>query len=79
MRYFYDLHECGVFFRDEEGAERDSISDARDDALRAARDIMRAEVSEGRLCLSCKIEVKDAAGTVVLTVPFREAITVTGL
>jgi hypothetical protein len=40
---------------------------------------MCAEVTEGKLCLACYIEVHDETGDVVMTVPFKEAVTVTGV
>lgn len=76
-RYFLDLHEGGTIVADEEGVEHASLAAAHRDALRAARGIMGAEVALGRLRLACHIAVKDAAGTVVLSVPFGSALTVT--
>lgn len=78
-RYFLDLHECEDITRDPEGIERAGIDEVRAEARRAARAVMCGEMVEGRLCLSCSIEVRDEAGNVVLSLPFREAVTVTGL
>jgi hypothetical protein len=47
--------------------------------LGGAREIMSNEVKNGKLCLSCHIEVEDEAGQVVLTLPFKEAVQVSGL
>ena len=55
------------------------IGSVRLSAIQAARDIMAAEVKAGQLCLSCHIEVFDAEGLQVLTLPFKDAIGVTGL
>lgn len=76
--YFFNLHECGSLYADEEGRELESVDVASVEAIAAARSVMSHEVAAGRLCLSCRIEVKDSAGRVVLTIPFREALTVTG-
>jgi antirestriction protein ArdC len=78
-RYFFNLHECGTVSDDPEGMERADLDHVRQEALRAAREVMCAEVNEGRLCLSCHIEVKDEDGAVVLLLPFAEALTITGL
>lgn len=78
-RYFFHLHECGTVSLDSTGIERDGIDDVREEACKSAREVMCAELKEGRLCLACYIEVLDDAGTVVLTVPFREAVKITGL
>ena len=78
-RYFFNLRECGQVVVDEEGVDRHDLAAARVEALAAARSIMCAEVAEGRLCLSCSIEVFDASGTKVLTIPFRDALAISGL
>jgi hypothetical protein len=78
-RYFFHLHECGIATLDYDGLDRDSLINVRSEALRAAREVMCAEVAEGNLCLSCYIEVHDAAGEIVMTVPFTEAVDVSGI
>lgn len=77
-RYFFHLHECGTLIADEEGRELPDVSVARRDAVAAARSVMADEVLSGRLCLSCCIEVKDSEANLVLTVPFSEALTISG-
>jgi hypothetical protein len=79
QRLFFHLHECGTVTVDEEGVEVESLAEARVRAFRAARSIMSAEVAQGQLCLSCHINVEDDQGTILLTLPFREALQVTGL
>jgi hypothetical protein len=77
--YFFNLHECGTLVRDDEGREVSDATQLRQLAVREARQLMSAEVTDGQLCLSCHIEVLDADRRPVLVVPFREAIAVTGL
>lgn len=77
-RYFFHLHECGSVIRDEQGSNWRSLEAAQAQACRAAREVMCDELIEGRLCLSCSIEIEDATGATVLSVPFREAVTITG-
>ncbi len=77
--YFFHLHECGTVALDEDGIERPDLAAVQATALESAREVMCAEVKEGRLCLSCYIEVKDEAGAVVHTLPFNDALVVTGL
>jgi hypothetical protein len=60
----------GLFFEDAEAA--------RNEAIRSARDILAAEVRQGRLSLKGSIEVADENGQPILTVPFREAVSVEG-
>jgi hypothetical protein len=78
-RLFFHLHECGTVTRDEEGRDAVSAPVMRDMAIEAAREVMCSEVKEGRLCLSCHIEVMNEHGTVYLLLPFEEAIAITGL
>ncbi len=79
QKLFFHLHECGTVVIDEEGVEVESLENARVRAIREARSIMSSEVSAGKLCLSCHINIADAQGKTLLTVPFREALEITGL
>lgn len=78
-RYFFNLYECGALTPDEEGEEFDDLDTVRDTAVRLARGIMAGEITAGRLCLLCRIEVVDEAGAVVMEIPFKDAVVVTGL
>lgn len=78
-RFYFNLHECGDVTTDEEGCELPGLDAAHKVALIQARSIMSAEVQDGRLCLSCRIEVLDADGRLALTVPFTEALALSGV
>lgn len=78
-RYFFHLHECGTHIPDDEGRDLAGIEEARSEAFRAARDVMAAEVQAGKLCLGCRIDVRDRHGSLVLTLPFSDASTISGL
>lgn len=78
-RFYMNLHECGELISDEEGMELGGEADARREAVAAAREVMCAEVAEGRLCLSCCIVVEDEQRREVMRVMFREAVAVTGV
>ena len=78
-RYFFHLHECGTLLSDEEGQELADAGAARNQAMKEARSVMSSEVQAGKLCLSCCIEVVDEAQRPVLTLPFKEALEVSGL
>lgn len=78
-RFYFNLHECGTVTPDEEGAVFSDTGLLRERAVQEARAIMSAEVVEGRLCLGCNIEVMDEGGRIVLDVPFREALAVSGI
>jgi hypothetical protein len=74
-RYFFNLMNLDEV-RDCEGMVLGSAAEARDEAIRSARDIMAEEVRHGRLPLSHRIEVADEQGQPILAVPFREAVTI---
>lgn len=78
-RYFFHLHECGTLISDEEGQELVDRAAIREQAIKEARHVMAAEVQEGRLCLGCCIHVLDENERPVLTLPFKDALEVTGL
>ena len=78
-QYFLNLNECGSHTIDNEGLELANVEAAVSTAVSAARDIMASEVLAGRLCLGCRIEVTEAAGVILATVPFRDAVQVTGM
>ncbi len=79
MRFYFHLHECGTVLEDEEGAELDSLADARACALVAARQIMCEELANGELCLGCYIMIEDAERRPLLRLRFREAVKIVGI
>ena len=78
-RYHFHLHECGTVIPDEEGLEKPDMDGVREEALLSARELMSNEMMRGKLCLGCHIEVQDEAGEVVLILPFKDAVEVTGI
>lgn len=77
-RFYFDLHECGKILEDEDGVER-SIRSLREEAIRAAREIMCEELTQGHLCLSYHIAVRDETNQIVLMLPFKDAVAITGI
>jgi len=75
-RYHFNVRNGYGFTADEEGLELSSIQDARMHAISGARSLLSAEVLEGTLDLSGQIEVTDDTDREVLTVRFRDAVTV---
>jgi hypothetical protein len=53
-RFFLHLHECGTLVPDEEGREFPSLEAAVERATLEARELLSAEVAEGKLCLGCQ-------------------------
>ena len=76
--YYFNLYEGDEVVVDPFGLERHDLAAARVEALAGARDIMCAEVQHGRLSLTSRIEVLDADGVIVLTLAFRDAVTLSG-
>ena len=77
-RYFLHLNECGSVTEDPDGVELLNLAEVRAAAMKAAREIMCAEIAEGRLCLGCQIDVADEVGFIILNLPFRDAVKITG-
>lgn len=77
--YFLDLVECGALIEDEEGETHASLDDAKRAALKAVRDVMCNEVAGGQLSLACRLDVFDDERKLVYSLPFKDALTVTGL
>jgi len=71
-RFVFHIRNGLGFVPDEEGAEIPSVEAARLHAVRGARSLMSAEVTEGELDLRGRLEVTDTEGTPVLMLPFRE-------
>lgn len=78
-RFYFHLFECGRETLDEEGVLLVDVAAAHKQALAAARSIMGAEIAEGRLCLSCRVEVIDDGGNPAVTIPFKEALELSGV
>jgi hypothetical protein len=75
MPWFY-FHVCNGngFVEDEEGQELPDLDAARATAVRAARDIMAADVQRGALDLSSFIEIEDVDHQLVHTLGFEDAV-----
>ncbi|RYF01896.1 MAG: hypothetical protein EOO77_32895, partial [Oxalobacteraceae bacterium] len=75
-RFHLHLHEADTIVHDHVGIMRNDLEAVRQEAVRAARDIMCADLAEGRLVLSSHIEVTDETGEVVLSLSFRDLVEV---
>ena len=72
-RFFFHVYDDNVAL-DEEGQELPSSAAAKEEAIRAARQLACAEVMKGHLGLAHRIEVEDKDGVPVATVAFKDAI-----
>lgn len=73
-RYFLHVRTCDSLIEDEEGIELPHYTDAIIEAVRGLRCLMAGDVSAGTLCLDQSIDIHDAAGEHLTTVPFAEAV-----
>ncbi|MBS0502632.1 MAG: hypothetical protein JSS55_02295 [Proteobacteria bacterium] len=71
--YFFNLGD-GDQIADEEGQEFATLAEARLEAVRSARSIMREEILQGTLSLRESIHILDANGDRLETVYFRDAV-----
>ena len=75
-RYFFHLrdHESSIF--DEEGVDLADLSAVQMTALKAARDTLSHDMKAGFIDLRYRIEVEDVEGTVVHTLPLKDAFVI---
>ena len=71
--YFFELCD-GVRVPDEEGQEFATLEEAREEALKSARSMMREEILRGRLSLHDSIRIQNEAGELLDTIQFRDAV-----
>lgn len=73
------MHICNGngFLEDDEGVELADQREARRKATLSARDMMTADIRDGRLDLTSFIEVENEAHELLFTINFADAVTVT--
>jgi hypothetical protein len=77
--YHLNLHNSHVDAPDEEGADFADVSAAREHAVTGIREFLSHEAKGGMVDLRGRIDIADDHGAILLTVPFREAMTIKGL
>jgi hypothetical protein len=75
-RYYLNVRNVEVSADDEEGTDFRDLDAARAKAIASVRSILSDEVMRGKVDLRGRIEITDARGEIVLTVPYAEAVTV---
>jgi hypothetical protein len=74
--YFLHQRRGSSVLRDEEGAEFADLSEAREEALQAARELIAGSVkTSGKLDLSPVFEIVGLDGKRLAEVPFEDAVT----
>jgi hypothetical protein len=78
-QYFLHIYNSHGSAEDDEGLEASSLSAAREKAITGIRGLISAEAENGRINFKGRIDISDASGKVLVSVPFTEAVSVTGL
>jgi hypothetical protein len=73
-RYFLHLRDGIDQTLDPEGCEYRTLDAVREAVLRGARELIAADVLDGFVKLNQRIDAEDAAGGVVHSLEFRDAV-----
>jgi hypothetical protein len=73
-RYYLSVRYRDHLFQDEEGEDIPSAIEMKVRALETARDLIRTPSLAIPDWLDCTLEVTDETGTMVLSLPFPEAV-----
>ncbi|WHU04359.1 MULTISPECIES: DUF6894 family protein [unclassified Sphingomonas] len=73
-RYFFHVYNGTGLTKDREGQELTDLAAARKVALAGIRSLLGEELESGLVDLNGRLDICDREGTVLLSVPFREAI-----
>ena len=73
-RFYFHVCNGNGFVEDDKGQELPDLEAARAAAIKAAREIMAADLQRGALDLSSFIEIEDVDRQLVHTLGFEEAV-----
>jgi hypothetical protein len=77
-KYYLHIQNAHGHAEDEEGVEVASLAEAQELAVTGIRSLLSAEVMNGTMNLKGRIDIADEQGTILVTVPFKDAIKVPG-
>lgn len=72
-RFYFELRD-GVEIADDEGQEFASLNEAREEAVKSARSMLREEILRGTLSLKDSIRILDERRREVEIVQFRDVV-----
>lgn len=75
-RYYFHISSSDTFVRDEIGVEFDRLDQVEPEAIKGAREILAEYLKAGRPVDHQQFEIRDQAGALVLTLRFRDVMTV---
>lgn len=73
-KFFFHIKTDDSFVEDLEGVELNGEKEAFDEATDAAREILAERVRSGEVVDGHEFEVRDANGTKVFSLPFRDVL-----
>jgi len=76
-RFYFHLNDGHDVLIDSEGVELPDRAAAARRALDSARDILSAEIREGRVPLDMHLAVEDERGLTIHLLPFAQAVQIT--
>jgi hypothetical protein len=75
-QFYLHIHNSHGDAEDDEGLNASSLSEAREKAISGIRSLLSSEVANGQMNLHGRIDISDQSGKVLLSVPFKDAVTV---
>jgi hypothetical protein len=76
QRYFFNVYNGTGLTEDLEGLELSDLAAAREQALTGIRSILGEELGSGLVDLTGRLEICDGSGSLLLSIPFSDAIEV---
>jgi hypothetical protein len=74
MRLYFHVRERGSFIEDDQGADFESLEQAREEAIVSAREMMAERIITGRPINDVVFEISDESGKVMLSFPWDDAL-----
>ena len=72
--YFFDLIKGNELVEDDQGQDLADIDAAKREALESARELIADAAKKGILATSPVFRIRNAAGDIVATIPFEDAL-----
>jgi hypothetical protein len=73
-RFYFHIVDGSTTIEDPDGSELSDLDAAISEALQSARHLLADKVRAGEVVDGQKFEIRDGGGTLLATVPFRDAI-----
>lgn len=73
-RFYFHIRDGSGLIEDPDGSDLPDLDAARAEALASAREILANRLRSGEVLDGQSIEITDAAGEVLATVPLKDAI-----